>query len=96
MLEGTSVSLLLNNKVLKITDHLGSSVFVVKSQNFSENKVFYNKDLKKTYACENCKDTKIKREKCILIKSTFSETKNISVASRKLGVSRTTIYKHLK
>ena len=87
---------LLNNKVLKITDHLGSSVFVVKSQNFSENKVFYNKDLKKTYACENCKDTKIKREKCILIKSTFSETKNISVASRKLGVSRTTIYKHLK
>jgi transcriptional regulator of acetoin/glycerol metabolism len=49
----------------------------------------------KTYACKNCKDTKIKREKCILIRSTFSETKNISVASRKLGVSRTTIYKHL-
>ena len=27
---------LLNNKILKITDHLGSSVFVIKSQNFSE------------------------------------------------------------
>ena len=27
---------LLNNKILKITDHLGSSVFVVKSQNFGE------------------------------------------------------------
>ena len=40
-------------------------------------------------------DTKIKREKCILIRSTFLETNNISVASRKLGVSRTTIYKHL-
>ena len=87
---------LLNNKILKITDHLGSSVFVVKSQNFSKNKVLYNNKLKKTYACENCKDTKIKREKCILIKSTFLEFNNISVTSRKLGVSRTTIYKHLR
>ena len=87
---------LLNNKILKITDHLGSSVFVVKSQNFSKNKVLYNNKLKKTYACENCKDTKIKSEKCILIKSTFLESKNISITSRKLGVSRTTIYKHLR
>jgi transcriptional regulator of acetoin/glycerol metabolism len=30
-----------------------------------------------------------------LIRSTFAETNNISVASGKLGVSRTTIYKHL-
>ena len=88
------VSDLLNNKILKITDHLGSSVFVVKSQNFQENKIKENTS-KKTYACKSCKDTKIKREKCILIRSTFSETNNISVASRKLGVSRTTIYKHL-
>jgi transcriptional regulator of acetoin/glycerol metabolism len=79
---------------LKITDHLGSSVFVVKSQNFKENKVLENTS-KKTYACKSCKDTKIKREKCVLIRSTFLETNNISVASRKLGVSRTTIYKHL-
>ena len=87
---------LLNNKILKITAHLGSSVFVVKSQNFTENKVFYSDNLKKTYACKSCKNTKIKREKCILIKSTFLESNNISVASRKLGVSRTTIYKHLR
>jgi hypothetical protein len=30
---------LLNNKILKITDHLGSSVFVVKSQNFKKIKL---------------------------------------------------------
>ena len=42
------------------------------------------------------KDTKIKREKCTLIRSTFNETNNISATSRKLGVSRTTIYKHLQ
>jgi transcriptional regulator of acetoin/glycerol metabolism len=86
---------LLNNKILKITDHLGSSVFVVKSQNFGENKIKETKKSSKTYACKNCRDTKIKREKCVLIRSTFLETNNISVASRKLGVSRTTIYKHL-
>ena len=46
--------------------------------------------------CKNCEDTKIKREKCTLIRSTFDETNNISATSRKLGVSRTTIYKHLQ
>ena len=86
---------ILNNKTLKITDHLGSSVFVVKSQNFKESKLIETSKDNKTYACKNCEDTKIKREKCILIRSTFSETNNISAASRKLGVSRTTIYKHL-
>ncbi|NCW00042.1 MAG: transcriptional regulator [Proteobacteria bacterium] len=86
---------ILSNKTLKITDHLGSSVFVVKSQNFKESKFIETGKQNKTYACKNCEDTKIKREKCILIRSTFSETNNISAASRKLGVSRTTIYKHL-
>jgi transcriptional regulator of acetoin/glycerol metabolism len=87
---------LLNNKILKITDHLGSSVFVIKSQNFRESKIIDNNKANKTYSCKNCKDKKIKREKCILIRSTFLETNSISIASRKLGVSRTTIYKHLK
>ena len=87
---------LLNNKILKITDYLGSSVFIIKSQNFKSTQNIEVVSKNKTYACECCKDTKIKREKCILIRSTFSETNNISVASRKLGVSRTTIYKHLK
>ena len=87
---------LLNNKTLKITDHLGSSVFVVKSQIFKENKFFETKKEKKKSTCKNCEDTKIKREKCTLIRSTFNETNNISATSRKLGVSRTTIYKHLQ
>jgi transcriptional regulator of acetoin/glycerol metabolism len=86
---------LLNNKVLKIADYLGSSVFVIKNQNLKPNQTHELIVKNKTYACNNCKDKKIKREKCILIRSTFAETNNISVASRKLGVSRTTIYKHL-
>ena len=87
---------LLNNKTLKITDHLGSSVFVVKSQIFKKNKFVETKKEKKKSTCENCEDTKIKRQKCTLIRSTFNETNNISATSRKLGVSRTTIYKHLQ
>ena len=87
---------LLNNKILKITDHLGSSVFIVKSQNYKDSKFKKLNKNKKTIPCKNCEDTRIKREKCILIKSTFNETRNISAVSRKLGVSRNTIYKHLK
>jgi transcriptional regulator of acetoin/glycerol metabolism len=87
---------LLNNKTLKITDHLGSSVFVVKSQIFKENKFVETKKEKKRSTCKDCEDTKIKREKCTLIRSTFDETNNISATSRKLGISRTTIYKHLQ
>jgi transcriptional regulator of acetoin/glycerol metabolism len=68
---------------------------MVKSQIFKENKFIEAKGEKKTMACKNCGDTRIKREKCILIRSTFNETNNVSAASRKLGVSRTTIYKHL-
>ena len=71
-------------------------VFLVKSQIFKENKFVDTDKQNKIYPCKNCEDTKIKREKCILIRSTFSETNNISAASRKLGVSRTTIYKHLQ
>ena len=86
---------LLNNKTLKITDHLGSSVFVTKSQNFKENKLIANNSSKKIYACKKCNDTKIRRERCKLIRSTYLESKNIMAVSRKLGVSRTTVYKHL-
>ena len=86
---------LLNDKTLKITDHLGSSVFVTKSQNFKENKLIANNSSKKIYACKRCNDTKIRRERCKLIRSTYLESKNIMAVSRKLGVSRTTVYKHL-
>ena len=42
---------ILNNKTLKITDHLGSSVFLVKSQNFKESKFIETDKQNKTYAC---------------------------------------------
>jgi len=84
---------LLQNKIMKISDHLGSSVFIIKSQNFKKK---ISKETKiKNYACNNCKGSRFKEDRCILIKSAFLETRNISAVSRKLGVSRTTIYKHL-
>ena len=86
---------ILNNKILKIADHLGSSVFMIKSQNFKESKFIETGKQNKTYACKSCEDTKIKREKCILIRSTFSETNNISAASRKLGGSKESFEKAL-
>ena len=86
---------ILNNKIIKVTDYLGSSVFIVKNQNYNgENKKQIIENIK-TYACENCKDAKMKREKCILIKSTFLQTQSISQTARRLGISRTTVYKHL-
>jgi transcriptional regulator of acetoin/glycerol metabolism len=85
---------LLQNKIMKISDHLGSSVFVIKSQNFKKK---ISKEIKiKNYACKKCKGSKFKEDRCILIKSTFLENGNISAVSRRLGVSRTTIYKHLQ
>ena len=63
---------------------------------FKENKFVEVIKEKKNSTCKNCEDTKIKREKCTLIRSTFDETNNISATSRKLGISRTTIYKHLQ
>ena len=73
---------------------IGENVKILSHVNISGNTVIGKQN--KIYPCKNCEDTKIKREKCILIRSTFSETNNISAVSRKLGVSRTTIYKHLQ
>ena len=84
---------LLNGKVIKISDYLGSSVFLTQNKNFNQNKDFLNLD--KSYACNNCKDTKIKKQRCVLIRATFLKTKNIAATARKLGVSRTTVYKHI-
>ena len=89
---------LLQDKVIKITDHMGSSVFVVKSQNFKKNTIHKNRDTEikeKMSACNNCKKSKFKKERCILIRATYQKNKNVSAISRQLGVSRTTIYKHL-
>ena len=89
---------LLQNKVIRVTDHMGSSVFVVKSQNFKKDTVHKNRDTeikKKIPACNNCKNSKFKKERCILIRAAYQKNKNVSAISRQLGVSRTTIYKHL-
>ena len=87
---------LLRNKIIRIKDYLGSTVFVIKSQNYLENKNINSINSKKNFACNNCQNSKLKREQCILIRSTFIKTKNITLTARQLGISRTTIYKHLK
>ena len=85
---------ILKNKKMKNSDHLGSYVFIIKSQNFKK-KISKETNIK-NYACDNCKGSRFKEDRCILIKSAFVETRNISAVSRRLGVSRTTIYKHLQ
>ena len=50
---------LLQNKIMKISDHLGSSVFVIKSQNFKKK---ISKEIKiKNYACKNVRDQNLRR-----------------------------------
>lgn len=47
--------------------------------------------------CQTCSQSPVRRESCILIKKTWLETgRNISLVSRRLGVSRNTVYKHIK
>ena len=56
-----------------------------------------NFNLDKVVPCFSCAKSPIKKENCILIKKTFLDSgKNISLVSRRLGVSRNTIYKHIK
>ena len=69
-------------------------MFIVKSQNYKDSK-FKKLNENKISPCKNCEDSRIKKEQCLLIKSTFNKMKNVSAVSRKLGVSRNTIYKHL-
>jgi transcriptional regulator of acetoin/glycerol metabolism len=46
--------------------------------------------------CMACSYSPVRNESCVLIKKTWLETGgNVSLVSRRLGVSRTTIYKHL-
>ena len=46
--------------------------------------------------CASCADSVIKREKCLTIRRTWEQNEgNVSRVSRKLGLSRTTIYAHL-
>ena len=89
---------LLQNKIIKITDHMGSSVFIIKVQNFKKNTSYKNSrsvSEKEIQACDFCRDSKFKKDRCILIRNAYLNNANISAVSRKLGVSRTTIYKHI-
>ena len=48
-------------------------------------------------ACDACAQSSVRKESCKLIKKTWLETGgNVSLVSRRLGVSRTTVYKHIK
>lgn len=48
-------------------------------------------------ACDACSQSSVRKESCKLIKKTWLENgRNVSLVSRRLGVSRTTIYKHIK
>jgi len=48
-------------------------------------------------SCDKCASSAMKMETCILIKKTWIDAgRNVSLASRRLGVSRNTIYKHIE
>jgi transcriptional regulator with PAS, ATPase and Fis domain len=77
---------------------MGSSVFIIKVQNFKKNtsnKNSRSESEKEIQACDHCRDSKFKKDRCILIRNAYLNNANISAVSRKLGVSRTTIYKHI-
>ena len=46
--------------------------------------------------CPTCVESVIKRDKCMTIRRTWQQSEgNVSLVSRKLGLSRTTIYAHI-
>jgi transcriptional regulator of acetoin/glycerol metabolism len=47
--------------------------------------------------CAPCAQSPMRKESCVLIQKTWMDSGgNISLVARRLGVSRTTIYKHIK
>ena len=47
--------------------------------------------------CAPCAQSPMRKESCILIQKTWMDSGgNISLVARRLGISRTTIYKHIK
>ena len=47
--------------------------------------------------CSSCLQSSARKEHCILIRKTWLDTgQNVSLVARRLGLSRTTIYKHIK
>lgn len=48
-------------------------------------------------ACSKCRDTPIRRQRCLEIRRTFRACKfNVALTARRLGVSRNTVYAHSK
>ena len=51
----------------------------------------------KIQACSRCEGVPIRRQRCIEIRQTFQACKgNVALTARRLGVSRNTVYAHLK
>ena len=64
------------------------NAIIQKDQNLSGSEV---------HPCSSCLQSSARKENCILIRKTWLDTgKNVSLVSRRLGLSRTTIYKHIK
>ena len=89
------------NDLVQITDWMGSTVFAYKYQNgFKRNFLSENVsslEQKDFRPCKSCSESLIKSKTCIMIKTKFDENNNnYSKTARELGISRTTIYKHLE
>ena len=86
------------DKILKVKDWLGSSLFIKLFQRqVSNSKKVKNNNLKQPFKpCVNCEGSAIKEKQCILIQKTYKQTgEKVSSVSRTLNISRTTVYKHL-
>ena len=47
--------------------------------------------------CTHCNDSAVRAETCIMIQRTWAETGgNVSLVARRLGISRNTVYKHVR
>lgn len=98
---GTIIKKLKTNDLVQITDWMGSTVFAYKYQNgFKRNFLSENVsslEQKDFTPCKSCSESLIKSKTCIMIKTKFDENNNnYSKTARELGISRTTIYKHLE
>jgi transcriptional regulator of acetoin/glycerol metabolism len=48
-------------------------------------------------ACPQCNGSPVPEETCVMIKRSWKETGgNVSLVARRLGVSRNTVYKHVR
>ena len=87
-----------SNKTLQIRDRLGSSVFIKLFQRQSSSFGQHNnqKSTKAYEPCDQCHGSPIREQQCLLIQKTYKQSgKKVSDVSRRLNISRTTVYKHI-